>query len=106
MIPYGRLEWHHHHENNDLMRKAICGFNWKRASANKDMFMKLFSENISNVLSSYIHHDTVNFDDQDPPWIVNKNKKSCWREKWILSRPTYSKGNYSEKAALYVKPIW
>ena len=49
----------------------------ERAFANKDVneTVKVFNETISNVLSDYIPHEVVIFDEQDHPWINNKIKK-------------------------------
>ena len=35
--PYERAVWHYKHANTDHIRKAICGFNWERSLANKDV---------------------------------------------------------------------
>ena len=53
--------------------KPICDFNWKRASASKDVYEMV--RTISDVLSNYILHETVSFNDQDLQWINNKIKK-------------------------------
>ena len=39
----------------------------------KDMIF-LFNKTIKNIISNYIPHKTVTFDDRDPPWI-NKDVK-------------------------------
>ena len=40
----------------------------------------LFNKTIKNIISNYIPHETVKFDDRDPPWI-NKNVKQLILEK-------------------------
>ena len=40
----------------------------------------LFNKTIKNIISNYIPHETVTFDDRDPPWI-NKNVKQLILEK-------------------------
>ena len=47
----------------------MCGFNWERPFANKDVnaMVKVLNEIMSNVLSSYIPHETIICDDQYPP---------------------------------------
>ena len=42
----------------------------------------LFNKTIKNILSSYIPHETVTFDDWDPRWI-NKNVKQLILEDCI-----------------------
>ena len=75
--PYERVVWHYKHANMDNIRKAICGFNWERSFANKDVneMVNIFNETISNVLNNYIPHEAIICNDQDPPWINNKVKK-------------------------------
>ena len=53
--------------------KPIYDFNWKRASASKDVYETV--KTISDVLSNYILHEAVSFDDLDLPLINNKIKK-------------------------------
>ena len=67
--PYERVVWHYKHANTDHIRKAICGFNWERSFANKDVneMVNIFNETISNVLNNYIRHETIICNDQDPP---------------------------------------
>ena len=40
----------------------------------------LFNKTVKNSISDYIPHETVTFDDRDPPWI-NKNAKQLILEK-------------------------
>ena len=35
----------------------------------------LFNKTIKNILSNYIHHETITCDDGDPPWINSKIKQ-------------------------------
>ena len=53
--------------------KPICDFNWKRASVSKDVYETV--KTISDVLSNYILHEAVSFDDLDLPLINNKIRK-------------------------------
>ena len=56
--PYERVAWDSKHANTDHIRKAICGYNWERFFANKDVneMVNIFNETISNVLNNYIPH--------------------------------------------------
>ena len=40
----------------------------------------LFKKTVKDIISNYIPHETVIFDDSDPPWI-NKNTKQLILEK-------------------------
>ena len=80
--PYERETWHYDQANADHIRKAVDLFPWKKALRNlntNDMIF-LFNKTIKNIISNYIPHETVTFDDRDPPWI-NKNVKQLILEK-------------------------
>ena len=71
-----------------LQKKAITDFSWERAFENlsADEKVSLFNKTIKNILSNYIPHEIITFDDIDPP-LFNKNVKSLIDEKnkaWIL----------------------
>ena len=65
--------------------RAINGFPWERSFASLDINDKvhLFNKTIRNILSNFIPHETITFDDRDPPWINNRvkhliNEKKCY----------------------------
>ena len=37
--------------------------------------MRLFTQTIINIISTYIPHETITCDDSNPPWIDEKIKK-------------------------------
>ena len=86
--PYERIVWHYKHANTDHIRKAMCGFNWERSFANKDVneMVNIFNEIISNVLNNYIPHETIICNDQDPPWFNNKVKKAIQEKNQLFGR--------------------
>ena len=59
------------------IRKVVHLFPWKRALRNLNINDMIFFSNkaVKNIISNYIPHETVTFDDRDPPW-VNKNANS------------------------------
>ena len=67
------------------MERAINGFAWERSFANLDINDKvyLFNETIKNILSNFIPHETITFDDRDPPWI-NSQVKHLINEKNVM----------------------
>ena len=69
----------HHH---NAIEKAITYFSWERAFENLsvDEKVSLFNKTIKNILSNYIPHEIITFDDIDPP-LFNKNVKSLIDEK-------------------------
>ena len=99
-----KVVWHYKHANTDHFRKATCGFNWERSLANKNVneMVNIFNEAISNVLNNYIPHETIICDDQDPPWVNNKVKKTIQDKNLPFSRVTsnINNGIFFEKASM------
>ena len=62
--------------NTGHIKRAINGFPWERSFANLDINDKvyLFNKTIKNILSNFIPHETITFDDRDPPWINSQVK--------------------------------
>ena len=86
--PYEREVWHFKKANTDHIKRAINGFPWERPFANLDINDKvyLFNKTIKNILSNFIPHETITFDDRDPPWINSQvkhliNEKKCYIQK-------------------------
>ena len=81
-LPYEREIWHYDQANVDHIRKGVDLFPWEQALRNlriNDMIF-LFNKTVKNIISNYISHETVTFDDRDPAWI-NKNAKQLILEK-------------------------
>ena len=64
------------------LENQLIYFLGKKALRNRDIndVVFLFNKTIKNIISNYIPHETVTFDDRDPPWI-NKNVKQLILEK-------------------------
>ena len=89
--PYFRKIWHYRKAKTDLIRKAISNFNWGKAfyTTNATKKLYIFHKIILNVLSNYIPHETLTYNDKDPPrfnfriesLLQDKNKpyKDCRR---------------------------
>ena len=59
-------------------------FPWEKTLRNlniNDMIF-LFNKMIKNIISNYIPHETVTFDDRNPPWINRKCETVNSKEKW------------------------
>ena len=59
-------------------------FPWEKTLRNlniNDMIF-LFNKMIKNIISNYIPHETVTFDDRNPPWINQKCETVNSKEKW------------------------
>ena len=59
----------------DHTRKAVYIFPWKKALQNLNishMIFFLFNKTVKNIISNYIPHESVTFDDRDLPWINRK----------------------------------
>ena len=67
--PFKREVWHFKKAVN--IKMAINGFSWESSFANLDINDKgyLFNKTTKNILSNFIPHETITFDDRDPPWI-------------------------------------
>ena len=96
--PYEREVWHFKKANTDHIKRAINEFPWERSFANLDINHKvhLFNKTIRNILSNFIPHETVTFDDRDPPWMNNRVKHLI-NEKNALYK-NYLKNNKSNQS--------
>ena len=73
--------WHYKDDNIELIRRAIDKFNWTRAFSNTSVSEKV-NNTILNILSNFIPHEILRWEDKDPPWF-NKNIKGINQEKNI-----------------------
>ena len=80
--PYDQVLWHYQDANNDLIQQSISQFNWERAFSNEGVNeqISIFNENILNIMTNVIPHETKIFNDREPPW-VNKKVKTMIQEK-------------------------
>ena len=95
--PDEREIWHYVQANADHIRKAVDLFPRKKALRNlntSDMIF-LFNKTIKTIVSNYIPHETVTFDDRDPPWI-NKNVKQLILEKNEMYKKYVNENKYPE----------
>ena len=74
--PYEREVWHFKKANTDHIKRAINGFSWERSFANLYINDKVYliNKTIKNTLSNFMPHETITFDDRDPPWINSQFK--------------------------------
>ena len=74
--PYEREVWRFKKTNIDQITRVINVFPWRRSFGNLDPNDKfyLFNKTIKNILSDFIPHETITFDDRDPSWINSQNK--------------------------------
>ena len=96
--PYEREVWNFIKANTDHIKRAINGFPWERSFANLDINDKvyLFNKTIRNILSNFIPHETITFDDRDPPW-VNSQVKHLINAKNAIYK-NYPKNNKSNQS--------
>ena len=75
---YFRDVWHYQDANTDFLRQAIDVFDWNRAFVNTKVNEKVFilNKTILNILSNFIPHEILTFDDQEPPQFTKKYLKS------------------------------
>ena len=74
--------WHYKDANIEFIRRAIDEFNWTRAVSNMSVNEKvnIFNYTIFNILSNFIPHKILAYDDKDSPWF-NKKLKGIIQEK-------------------------
>ena len=84
---YEREVWIFKKANTDHIKRVINGFTQKRSFANLDMNDKVyfFNKTIKNILSNFIPHETITFDDRDPPWI-NSQVKHLINKKMLYTK--------------------
>ena len=85
--PYEREIWNFKKTNTDHIKRVINGFPWEMSFANLDINEKvcLFNKTIKNILSNFIRHETILFDNRDPPWI-NSQVKHLTNEKILYTK--------------------
>ena len=85
--PYEREIWHYQKANIDLIKRAINSFDWEKAFPNIDVnkMVSIFNQTIINILCNFIPHETVLFDDRDPPWMNKQIKKLIHEKKNIFN---------------------
>ena len=68
---YEREIWYYQKVNIDLIKRAINSFDWEKAFSNIDIdkMVSIFNQTIINTLCNFIPHETILFDDRDPPWM-------------------------------------
>ena len=96
--PYEREVWHFKKANTGHIKRAINGFPWDRSFANLDINDKvyLFHKTIKNILSNFVPHETITFNDRDPPWI-NSQVKHLINEKNVMYK-NYLKNNKNNQS--------
>ena len=72
---YDRVVWYCQDGNNDLIKRSISQFIWKKSFSNKGVNKKIsiFNETILS-MKNFILYKTQIFHDWEPPWINNKGK--------------------------------
>ena len=75
--PYERTVWYYERANTELIRRDIDQFDWLRAlsNVNIDEQVYFFTKTQLNIIQNFIPHETITYDDRDPPWINKVIKK-------------------------------
>ena len=94
--PYEREVWHFKKAKRGHIKRAINGFPWERSLTNLVINDKvcLFNKTIKSKLSNFIPHETISFDDRDPPWINNQVK-------YLINKKKKKKRKKKKKSAIY-----
>ena len=85
--PYKRLVWRYQQANTGLIKRAIGLFDWEKSLSNLDVNKQIsvFNETIVNIFENFIPHETITYNDKDPPWM-NKQIKTIIAEKNALCK--------------------
>ena len=96
--PFERTVWYYERANTELIRRAIDQFDWVRALSNVNVDEKVyfFTKTLLNIIQNFIPHETITFDDRDPPWI-NKEIKKLMLEKNLA----FKSYRYSNKSMFF-----
>ena len=74
--PTGGPAWHYRRASTSLIRTAIDHFDWDNSSLSNSVDKKVskFSQNILKIISNFISHETIAYNDRDPVWITKEIK--------------------------------
>ena len=69
--PHEREICRYQKANIDLIRRAVNSFDLEKAflKIDVDKIVSILNQTVINILCNFILHETVLFDDRDPPWI-------------------------------------
>ena len=98
--PSERVICHYENANIHHIRRSIDEFSWERCFANTSVNNKvhMFNNTIKNIMSNYIPHEIITWDDRDPPWI-NKDIKQLILDK----NHAYESYNRNDKSLQFFK---
>ena len=73
--------------NIALIKYAINSYDLEKAFSNVDVdkMVSIFNQTIINIPCNFIPHETILFDDKDPPWMNKKIKKLIHEKKNIFN---------------------
>ena len=79
--------WYYQKANIDLINRAVNEFDLEKAFSNIDVdkMVYVFNQTIINILCNFIPHETVLFDDRDPPWMNKQIKRLIHEKKNIFN---------------------
>ena len=70
--PYEREIWHHEEAVVDHIRKVVDLYSWEKAFRNPKSDVNFsFRKMVKNIISNYIPHETITFEDSNPPLITH-----------------------------------
>ena len=77
--PYERLVWDYSKGNNDLIKRSVCGVNWKKVfnDCDQDDKVNILNELILNIIENFVPNKIVKCNDKDPIWMTKKIKQVC-----------------------------
>ena len=86
---YNYITHYHTHEKSGTIKKQILNLSDGQLltlieiEPNVNEKVSLFSNTIINILSNFIHHETIVCDDKDPPWFNKAINLSFKKKKHI-----------------------
>ena len=93
--PFEREVWYYKLANSECTQCAIANDDWEKAFSNIDVNKKvlLLNETVLNIIRNFIPHETVIFDNRDPPWITSCIKKAINNKNLAFKRFVKDKGS-------------
>ena len=92
---YVRKIWHFNRANVDLIRRAICEFQWEtnlRRYRNPNDQVDLLNKSILNIMSNFVPNEVKTVCPRDPEWLDSDIKKLLLNQNKIYKR--YTRNGY------------
>ena len=93
--PYDRKLWHYDQANVEAIRRIITNFPWQNQlnlNSDPNWQVRLFTDTILNIMSSFVPNEIRRIKPRDPPWITKEVKTLLKKKNWFYT--SYKKNGY------------